>query len=473
MKLLDNFKYFNRVRLINGCLQIILLVMLLLGLQLVLVHCHLRFDFSKDRQHTLHDETKAFLQTLKQPVKVFLLNGEQATSKIFDDYFRGLIQTLQETFSHLNVSFSFRILDVLKVPQEVLLLKEKYNFSETEGILITLGNRCKYLTKEDFFYENHFIGESKLLATLMQLSSPPKVLYWCVGHGELDGKNVHLERGGSSVYQMLQQLNFEVKFIEDCLTLPEDADILFICGPQIPFLQQECDVIKQFLFNRNGHLLVCLHPIYEHGLSTLLEAVGLYCDSGLLLDESKDFVSTNGNIIIRRFKPNILTQTIINKNIGLLFGLTTSLQKLKGKDICEHCVFSSETSWLKLSKSFKDLSFDVMKDIKGPHILCSLYSSVKSNEFQLKIPKGKGVFVACTDWLDNMHFNYLGNKQFFMQICRYLENEICIPQFMTEIETPLKIILSQQKFLLLALNFLILPFVFFIIGLMTVILRKE
>ena len=71
MKLLDNFKYFNRVRIANGCVQIFLLVTLLFGLQLTLTHCHLRFDFSKNRNHTLHAETSAFLKTLSQPIKIF------------------------------------------------------------------------------------------------------------------------------------------------------------------------------------------------------------------------------------------------------------------------------------------------------------------------------------------------------------------------------------------------------------------
>ena len=37
MSLLDDFKFFNRVRIANGCVQIILLVTLLLGLQLTLL----------------------------------------------------------------------------------------------------------------------------------------------------------------------------------------------------------------------------------------------------------------------------------------------------------------------------------------------------------------------------------------------------------------------------------------------------
>lgn len=473
MKLLDNFKYFNRVRIANGCVQIVLLIMLLFGLQLTLTHCHLRFDFSKNRKHTLHAETNAFLKTLSQPVKIFLLSDGHEEETNFESYFKDLMRTLQAAFIDLNSSFSFRMVHSLKMPQEVLWLKEKYGFSETEGVLVVLGERSKFLTKEEFFHEEYFIGESKLLTTLTQLSNPQKILYWCTGHGELDGKNVHLERGGSSVCQLFQQLNFEVKYIDDCLTIPEDANMLFICGPQLPFLTQECDSLKEFLLKRNGHILVGLHPIYEHGLNPLLESLGLYCDGSLLLDESKDFVSTKGNLIVRRFKPNVLTQSIVNKNVGLLFGLTTVFQELKKDERCEHCAFSSETSWAKQSETFKDLSFNPSRDIKGPHILCSLYTSVKNNDFNLKLPLGKGVFVACADWLDNAHINSLGNKPFLMQICRYLENEVHMPQFTVEMEAPLKLALSQQKFLLLTLNFLILPFIFFIIGLMTSVLRKE
>lgn len=473
MKLLDNFKYFNRIRFANGCLQILLLIMLLLGLQITLTHCHLRFDFSKNRQHTLHAETKVFLRTLSSSVKIFLLSDGQDEDSNFEPYFKDLMRSLQGEFAGLDNSFSFKTLHSLKMPHEVLWLKEKYGFSETEGVLIVLGNRSKFLAPEDFFYEDHFVGESKFLVTLTQLSNPQKILYWCVGHGELDGRNIHLERGGSCLFQLLQQLNFEVKYIEDCLTIPEDANMLFICGPQLPFLAQECDAIKDFLLKRNGHLFIGFHPIYEHGLNPVLESLGLYCNGSLLLDESKDFVSTNGNLIIRRFKPNILTQSLVDKSIGLLFGLTTSLQEFKKNEHCEHCIFSSETSWAKQSETFKDLSFNPSCDLKGPHVLCTMYSSVKNNNFNLKLPQGRGVFVACADWLDNSHITSLGNKSFFRKICQYLENEIYVPQFLIEKKEPLKLAVSQQKFFLLILNFLILPFVFFVIGLVTSVLRKE
>ena len=163
-----------------------MLVTLLLGLQLTLTHCHLRFDFSKNRKHTLHAETKAFLKTLSQPIKIFLLNDGSEEENHFESYFKGLMRTFQEACTGLNTSLSFRSLHSLKMPQEVLWLKEKYNFSETEGVLLVLGERNKFLTKKDFFHEDLFIGESKLLTTLTQLSNPPKVLYWCTGHGELD-----------------------------------------------------------------------------------------------------------------------------------------------------------------------------------------------------------------------------------------------------------------------------------------------
>ena len=84
MKLLDNFKYFNRVKKANTGLQWLLLGLLILGFQVLLSYINFRFDFSANHAHELQDVSKAFLQTLKTPIKLFVLvkSREQPTPEL-------------------------------------------------------------------------------------------------------------------------------------------------------------------------------------------------------------------------------------------------------------------------------------------------------------------------------------------------------------------------------------------------------
>ena len=79
MKLLDNFKYFNRIKKAHTCVQWLLIGMLILGLQIILSYVNFRFDFSANHMHQLQPVSKAFLQTLKSPIKmfVFIKNHEE------------------------------------------------------------------------------------------------------------------------------------------------------------------------------------------------------------------------------------------------------------------------------------------------------------------------------------------------------------------------------------------------------------
>ena len=473
MKLLDNFKYYNRVKKLNGILQFLLIVLLIFGFQSLLPYYQIRFDFSKNHQNSFHNETRAFLKTLQEPLEMFLLKDSKQPDESFQKNFKRLLLALRIELSKNRKSLNFKEIDALKSPKDLLQFQEHCKVDASSGLFIAMGSRNLLIPFDSFYKNKTFVGENCLLNALRKLTSSPKVIYWITGHNEINGQDVHPNKGGSTAHQNLNQFYCTIHYLDTCNSIPSDADIIAIFGPQLPFLPQECSSIKDFLHRRHGNIWLCLHPIYEHGLNDFLNTIGINCDSNLLLDNSADFLSSDGDLIIRRFNQHTIVQSLIQKNLGLVFGLTTTLN-IKDGPQTSSCLLSSESSWTKPSKNLKNLTFDPQRDTLGPKNLCAVYTSHTSNQFDLKIPQGKIVVVSCADWLDNGHFQSLGNRTFFQSIYHFLSEESLemVPD-MIDHDNSGKLIIPQQKFYLLILNFLILPFIFLIGGFMTTIIRKE
>ena len=475
MKLLDNFKYFNRVKKANTGLQWLLIATLILGFQVLLSYVSFRFDFSANHMNELQNVSKAFLKTLKSPIKlfVFIKNREQPNQELLRKI-RSLAHNLKNEFRGNRSMFEYCEVDVLRDPKLFLSLRGQYKAEITSGVLLALSGDSTVISFEELEQGKVFVGEPVLINALAQLASPAKNIYWITGHGELDGRDNHPENGGSIVYQIFQQMHCNINFLELGNAIPEDADAVVVLGPKLSFLPQECSELKQYLLKRHGHILLCLQPMYDHGLDGLLKKLGIVCDSEIVLDSSSDLLNGSGNLLVRRFNPHPLTQPLIDRNVGLVFGLTTRLIPDINATPLTSCILSSETSWTKNKQNLSNIRYNPRSDSLGPHTLCLCYNNLGDDNYHLNLHPDKAVIVGCSEWLDNAHINLLGNRLFLQSIYHYFENTAILPPLeISQNCIPEKLVISQQTFLTLILNFLVLPFIFFTVGFVVIILRKE
>jgi hypothetical protein len=475
MKWLDNFKYFNRVKKVNTCCQWILVGMLLFGFQITLSYLHFRFDFSTHHNHALQEISKAFLKTLNAPVKLFVIikNREQPDHELLRKI-RSLGYTLRNELVGNRSQFEYQEVDVLKDPKLYLSLKGKYKIDINSGILLVLSEDCTTITLEELMQNKLFVGEAVIINALAQLASPVKNFYWLTGHGELDGRDNHPANGGSIAHQIFKKMRCDIHFLEFGNVIPEDADGIIIFGPKIPFLPQECTALKQYLSKRHGHIFLCLQPLYEHELNDFLKSLGVTCDSEIVLDSSTDLLNGSGDLLIRRFNPHPLTQPLIDRNIGLVFGLTTRFILKQDTPFLAPCILSSETSWVKNKQNITHLKFNSDSDPVGPHTLGLCYNNLGDDKYYLNLHPNKVVMIGCSEWLNNAHIHLLGNSLLLQSIYHYFENTALLPPHnVITNDIAEKLVISQQTFLTLVLNFLVLPFIFFTVGIVVIVLRKE
>ena len=481
MKYLDNFKNFNRVKKCNYGLQVALIVILLVGLQLMLNNCSVRFDFSETKCNSLSPETKTFLCGLKNNVDIILLDDGVHMNEGFLRQMHRLVSLYQEVAKHVpTVAFNFKHVDTLKNPQATLQIKTQYDLSVDEGVIVNVDKKLKVLHMENFYQSDErqkvqFVGEHVLTNTLIDLAqNKSKVIYWTIGRREYNFTDVNVYNGASLAAQTLRQCNFELRELDHFTKVPQDASMLVIAGPQIPFLTEECDALKDYLLQRQGRILLCLQPIYDHGLDPLLKQLGVEAEDQLLLDNGKDFLSAQGSLIIRRLNRHAITQTLIENSLGLTFGLVRPI-RIDPTHLahCTPLLYSAETSWSKKRVDTEHLFFDPQSDMKGPHVLACVFDNMPSINLDLSLSSSKAIIVGCADWLSNGKFLSLGNRCFCLNCLKWAfgDDYTFLIRPLPLMQYPL--MLSQQKILMLLINFLILPFVFCLFGIITLSVRKQ
>ncbi len=219
--------------------------------------------------------------------------------------------------------------------------------------------------------------DAEIQELIIKVAKGERLAYVTVGHGELSWKGTAtpLEKL-SGLKKLLQAMNFKVKElgVADGLAehVPDDADVVFILGPDEPFLEPEVDALKAYAAG-GGALFVALEPEFskeatalerpDDPLDTLVAELGLAMGEGVLVQETKYVPLTRTksdrlNLGTDRFSSHDSTR-VLSKNSSQLFLFTPTagfLEETKGSDASVTITVRSQSdAWADLDD---DLDFD-------------------------------------------------------------------------------------------------------------------
>ena len=108
-------------------------------------------------------------------------------------------------------------------------------------------------------------GEEVITRAILEVAGKPqtkRVAYFTRGHGESSPAGVNAEKGYSELRRLLEDRNLMVSNIDLSVqeNIPKDAKLLIIAGPKATFLDKEVSLIRNFLNQNDGNLLVALDP---------------------------------------------------------------------------------------------------------------------------------------------------------------------------------------------------------------------
>ncbi len=226
-----------------------------------------RIDLTENQRFTLAPQTLDVLENLQQPTKVW----------IFDQTPNPADRQLLNDFQRQTDLLTYEYVDPQVNPQEASRFGVE-SFGET---YLESGDRQRLIKTVS---PEAPLTERDLATGILQLTSDRQAnVYFLQGHGEKA-----LEAGQNSISQAISALESE-QYLAAPLnlaqnpTIPDDADVVVIAGPQRQLLDAEVSALEDYLTRQSG-LMLLIDPGTDPGLGDLLQAWDVSLANRLIID---------------------------------------------------------------------------------------------------------------------------------------------------------------------------------------------
>lgn len=379
MAIRHTFAFARWTRTLNLVLQAFLLLTFFGGLNYLALNYGWRWDLTNHRRHTLSEETQAYLRSLEQPVKLIITSNINTSDPDANQAFRDIRGLLREyttaTASKPNGKILVEELDVYRNQ----LRAEALGIDDTHIVVAICNDRTTIIPWTDFYETRErmavaFKGEQVVTSAILSVSNPnrPKI-YFLAGHGEMRPSDVNAAQGLSVFADEMRQRNLQVLSIDLTMEkkVPEEADLLVIAAPQGPFDAFEVELLRRYLSERAGRIVIMLPPATNHGLDDLLYDWGLVADDVVVIEPDPANVTEAGELRINAFAPHPITQSLIDNQLaGYLGPLTRVVRPDPGRPLdnalrIDVLAATSETAWGERDYLATSVSYNPGIDLKG------------------------------------------------------------------------------------------------------------
>ena len=212
---------------------------------------HQRYDATELKEHTLSPQSVQVLAEIDESIAI---TGFFAA----DDYQREAFEKLLDQYLYHSDHLSYTVID----PDREPLRARQYEPSPYGGLLLQSGERTEVVYTPD--------EQDVTSALLKVVSEEKKVIYFLTGHQEHDPEG-YGEDGYSGVASALRDQNYEVRALNLAITttVPGDAAVVVVAGPQTALMDDELARLRSYLFN-GGKALIMQDPLYDAGLDDRL-----------------------------------------------------------------------------------------------------------------------------------------------------------------------------------------------------------
>lgn len=402
------------------------------------------FDITKQKVHTLSEQSKTIINGLEGKLKFTLFARRQNW-----DQFLNLLNLYKYKSENINV-------DVIDIDTNPSLVQIN-NIKENGTVIIEYkGNKASIVAKDELAITNGII---KLLR------SQKIIIYYTVGHGEIDRARRDQE-GGSYLFGKLIGGNYIIKPIDLLKSedVPKDANLLLILGPKEGFLDLELDKVDRYL-KRGGSLFVTLAPeLNEVKLSnfySLIDKHGVKFLNSIVLDRLSTVQGSQATIpIITLYNPNhSITKNFKGK---VLMPLSASIERGN----LENRVYSTLIKTNNFPGSWAETNFEEVKtgratydhkDKKGPIELIATVENTKTNS--------RLIVSSSSSFIINGYQSQSTNFNFFLNILAWgLDDEGIMSLNRPSLNDERIMLSSSQLTLIFYFAIACLPFLMFAIS---------
>lgn len=277
---------------LNAVLMSVIAFGILIFVNLIATKYDWKKDLTKNKLHTLSDESVKVLKGLP---------GEVKLKAFINPLQMGEFEKIFEKYTYYTPKLKKEYVDVDKDP----LLIQKYNIKQAGTIIVESDTRTARV--ENLLGPDDPKLEEKITNAIIQVAKgEKKTIYYISGHGEKLLSDTSRE-GYSEMKEQLESGRYKVEelVLAEKGVIPEDADIVIIAAPRSDFLEVEIKAMENYLA-KGGKCLVMVEPT---STPTLKGFLGKY---GAVFNPKKTVVELNS--LQQLTGGNPLTPVVVSYN---------------------------------------------------------------------------------------------------------------------------------------------------------------
>ncbi len=425
---------------------------------------HKVIDATELKEYSLTPQSIQVLAEIDKPVTIVgFFPGESAQRTNFD-------RLLNQYLMHSS-QLSYTVID----PDREPIKASQYPNAPRTGLLIQCDERSEivYLPEE----------EDITSALLKVTRTEKKVIYFLTGHRERDIEG-DADDGYSIVTHSLQRQNYEVRTLNLAITttVPGDAAVLVIAGPQTRLLPEEIARLREYLA-QGGRALIMQDPPIQYqnqdtGLNEVLTMWKARFDSGVIVDLPSSLLGSQFYPVVGNYRYSQITRDM--GGLATFFPVACAVQQTEqdntGTLFFASLADTSQQSWAEQDTSSAQVQFNEGVDTQGPLVLIAKIESTPRTETGEPIGtdiKTRMVLVGDSDFASNGFVKSLGNEMLFLNSINWLAEEESLIAIGPKSTQPRTVYLSRfQSTLILLVGVVGIPLALLVIGIIVWWLRR-
>ncbi|MEO8206963.1 MAG: Gldg family protein, partial [Chthoniobacterales bacterium] len=424
-------------------LQIIAVLVIVLGINIVGFNYYDRVDFSRSQKFALSDQTRRLLKQIKKPLKVIIYFSPTSTTPdvaLAPDV-KNFIKEIQFAIrKNMTVETVDPSLDLNRARE----LQTQYNFSANENVII-----LDYEGHTQFIPVSHmalwdqsqvamgeaprifaFTGEQEFSTALIELLKPDdRKVYFLQGDGEPDLVNapeLSLLREYTA-RQGIKALPLDLSKINE---LPQDVGALVLISPRYDPMDTGLELLEKF-WQKDGSILIYLDPnANTPKLAAFLAAHAIKpANNRVLTTVNIAYLHQIGIMrdVTARFIPESPTTRRLEGISAVFRGATQSLEldwplASQSKITLRPLIMANDEFWGEVefvTTEKKGVKFDEGVDVKAPVTIAASAEKGGVQDENVTLRSAKLIVVGNKDCLLNQYWD-LRNLDFYLNSLNWM-----------------------------------------------------
>ncbi|KIL37839.1 ABC transporter [Gordoniibacillus kamchatkensis] len=377
-----------------------------------------QLDLTKNKNFSLSEQTISTLKNLNQDVKIIAFTNPSSADPFITRQVSDLANEYKQRSSHIT----FEEHDILKEPS----VAQQYQITDGSGVVLFIsGDNRKEVSYYQMFNSQQdgsysFSGEAQFTQALISLTSKTKhPVYFLSGHGEIPLSQMNVFQSA------LEGSNYEVKDLNLLRDgkIPDDAEILFIVGPQTDLSDKEAQLVGDYLKNK-GRLFFSFGFNKDMATSwknidSLLNTYGIQDQHAIAIDTSRTSLG-DPLTIVPEFGSHEITDKLQANGL-----LTLITQAITMKNDPNNATYDASVLLKSTDKAYGETNIaDLLKskttndanDIKGPLNLAYAVSTKDGS-------KPKAIVIGGFSFLHDQVIGQQGNRDFALNSVNWLDEQ--------------------------------------------------